>query len=73
VRRLGLAAAAVLAACAVTRVFAAAQQAESAITIVLTDRHFRLSAPIERGRLIRHVRNDGGEPHQGLAVCAMRE
>jgi uncharacterized cupredoxin-like copper-binding protein len=66
VRRLGLAA--VLAACATTSVPVATQQAEPGISIVLTDHHFRLSAPIERGRLVWHVRNDGTEPHQALVV-----
>jgi uncharacterized cupredoxin-like copper-binding protein len=38
------------------------------ITLVLTDHHFRLSAPIEAGRLTWHVKNEGTEPHQALVV-----
>ena len=47
---------------------AAAQPPASEITIHLTDHHFRLSAPVEGGRLIWHVKNEGTEPHQALVV-----
>ena len=46
----------------------AAAQAPAAVTIVLTDHHFRLSAPIERGRMVWHIKNEGSEPHQALVV-----
>jgi uncharacterized cupredoxin-like copper-binding protein len=46
---------------------AAAQQVP-AITIFLTDHHFRLSAPVEGGRLVWHLKNEGSEPHQALVV-----
>lgn len=42
--------------------------ADPAITIVLTDHHFRLSAPVEAGPLTWRVRNEGTEPHQALVV-----
>ena len=45
-----------------------AQQAAPSITVVLTDHHFRLSAPVEGGRLLWHVKNEGSEPHQALVV-----
>lgn len=47
---------------------AAAAQARPSITIVLTDHHFRLTAPIEGGPLVWRLRNDGTEPHQALVV-----
>ena len=47
---------------------AAAPQTTPAITIVLTDHHFRLSAPVEGGRLTWHIKNEGSEPHQALVV-----
>lgn len=47
---------------------AALQSPAPAITIVLTDHHFRLSAPVESGRLRWRVKNDGSEPHQALVV-----
>ena len=47
---------------------ASARQDTPSITIFLTDHHFRLSAPIEGGRLIWQVRNEGTEPHQALIV-----
>jgi uncharacterized cupredoxin-like copper-binding protein len=46
----------------------AAPQSTPSISIVLTDHHFRLSAPVERGRLLWHVTNEGTEPHQALVV-----
>jgi hypothetical protein len=46
----------------------AAQTPEPAITVVLTDHHFRLSAPVEGGKLTWHVKNEGSEPHQILVV-----
>ena len=46
----------------------AAAQDVPAITIFLTDHHFRLSAPVAGGRLIWHVKNEGTEPHQALVV-----
>jgi hypothetical protein len=48
--------------------FASAQPADRSITIVLTDHHFRLSAPVEGGRLRWQVKNEGSEPHQALVV-----
>jgi hypothetical protein len=47
---------------------ASAQPRDSSITIVLTDHHFRLSAPVEAGRLQWHAKNEGSEPHQALVV-----
>jgi hypothetical protein len=47
---------------------AAAQQPEPEITVVLTDHHFRLSAPVEPGRLLWHIKNEGSEPHQALVI-----
>ena len=38
------------------------------ITVVLTDHHFRLSAPVEGGTLTWHVKNEGTEPHQAIVV-----
>jgi len=46
----------------------AAQQADPEITVVLTDHHFRLSAPVEPGRLLWHIKNEGSEPHQALVI-----
>jgi uncharacterized cupredoxin-like copper-binding protein len=46
----------------------AAAQDVPAITIFLTDHHFRLSAPVEGGRLVWLVKNEGTEPHQALVV-----
>jgi uncharacterized cupredoxin-like copper-binding protein len=45
-----------------------AQAPVPSITVVLTDHHFRLSAPVEGGTLRWRVRNDGTEPHQALVV-----
>jgi hypothetical protein len=47
---------------------AAAQRADPEITVVLTDHHFRLSAPVEPGRLLWHIKNEGSEPHQALVI-----
>ncbi len=47
---------------------ASAQPPDPSITIVLTDHHFRLSAPVEAGRLQWHVKNEGSEPHQALVI-----
>jgi hypothetical protein len=38
------------------------------IALVLTDHHFRLTAPVAGGPLVWHVRNEGTEPHQALVV-----
>jgi len=46
----------------------AAQQADPEITVVLTDHNFRLSAPVEPGRLLWHIKNEGSEPHQALVI-----
>jgi hypothetical protein len=46
----------------------ARQTAPPALALVLTDHHFRLSAPVERGRLLWQVKNEGSEPHQALVV-----
>ena len=43
-------------------------QTDPSITVVLTDHHFRLSAPVEAGKLLWHVKNEGSEPHQALVV-----
>jgi hypothetical protein len=47
---------------------AAAPQTERAITVILTDHHFRLSAPVEGGTLRWLVKNEGSEPHQALVI-----
>jgi uncharacterized cupredoxin-like copper-binding protein len=47
---------------------AVARQADVSITLVLTDHHFRLSAPVEPGPRLWHVRNEGSEPHQAVVV-----
>jgi hypothetical protein len=47
---------------------ASTPQTDTSITVVLTDHHFRLSAPVERGPLLWHIRNEGSEPHQALVV-----
>jgi hypothetical protein len=47
---------------------ASAQTREPSITVVLTDHHFRLSAPVEGGPLQWRVTNEGTEPHQALVV-----
>ena len=47
---------------------ASAQPPDPSITIVLTDHHLRLSAPVESGRLQWHVKNEGSEPHQALVI-----
>lgn len=47
---------------------AAGPQTDPEITVVLTDHHFRLSAPVERGRLLWHLKNQGSEPHQALVI-----
>jgi hypothetical protein len=49
-------------------VVASAQTPEPSIALVLTDHHFRLSAPVEGGKLRWRVKNDGTEPHQALVV-----
>jgi uncharacterized cupredoxin-like copper-binding protein len=59
---------AVLAVCAATSIAAAAPQAGATMTLVLTDHHFRLSTPVERGKMVWHVKNEGTEPHQALVV-----
>jgi uncharacterized cupredoxin-like copper-binding protein len=46
----------------------AAPQPAGAVTIVLTDHHFRLSNPVEGGRMVWRVKNEGTEPHQALVV-----
>jgi len=46
----------------------AAQAPAPSISVFLTDHHFRLSAPVEGGKLTWHVKNDGTEPHQILVV-----
>jgi uncharacterized cupredoxin-like copper-binding protein len=66
VRRAHVAAA--LAVCLVAPLLAAAPQTDPSITIVLTDHHFRLTAPVEAGRLLWHVKNEGSEPHQALVI-----
>ena len=57
-----------LAACLVAPLLAAAQQSDPSISIVLTDHHFRLITPVEAGRLLWHVKNEGSEPHQALVI-----
>jgi hypothetical protein len=47
---------------------AAAAQDQPSIAVILTDHHFRLTAPVEGGPLVWRVRNDGTEPHQALVV-----
>ena len=59
---------AVVAVLEVLGVLAAAQSPPPAITIVLTDHHIRLSAPVEGGALRWVVKNEGTEPHQALVV-----
>ena len=49
-------------------VAASALAPEPSITVVLTDHHFRLSSPVDAGKLTWHVRNEGSEPHQILVV-----
>ena len=49
-------------------VLAPAQTADPSIALVLTDHHFRLSAPVEGGKLRWRVKNEGTEPHQALVV-----
>jgi hypothetical protein len=66
VRRVG-SAAAILILLAGPRL-AAGQPPDPEITVVLTDHHFRLSAPAEPGRLLWHVKNEGSEPHQALVI-----
>ncbi len=46
----------------------AVQAPAPSITVVLTDHHFRLSAPVEGGKLTWHVKNEGSEPHQAIVV-----
>jgi hypothetical protein len=46
----------------------AAQQPDPEITVVLTDHHFRLSAPVEPGRLLWHIKNEGSESHQAVVI-----
>jgi uncharacterized cupredoxin-like copper-binding protein len=57
-----------IAACLVAPLLAVAPQTDPSISIVLTDHHFRLTAPVEPGRLLWHVKNDGSEPHQALVI-----
>jgi uncharacterized cupredoxin-like copper-binding protein len=57
-----------IAACLVASLLAAAPQTDPSISIVLTDHHFRLTAPVEPGRLLWHVKNEGSEPHQALVI-----
>ena len=57
-----------IATCLVAPILAAAPQTDPSISIVLTDHHFRLTAPVERGRLLWHVKNEGSEPHQALVI-----
>src|SRR5262249_7518086 len=59
-------AAAILVLLAASRVAAAPTDPE--ITVVLTDHHFRLSVPVEPGRLLWHIKNEGSEPHQALVI-----
>jgi hypothetical protein len=66
VRRLSLAAALIVSLAAPDGALEA--QTDPSITVVLTDHHFRLSAPVEAGRLLWHVKNEGSEPHQALVV-----
>jgi hypothetical protein len=61
-------AACAIAACLVAPLFAAAPQTDPSISVVLTDHHFRLTAPVEPGRLLWHVKNEGSEPHQALVI-----
>ena len=49
-------------------VLGAAPAATPSVDIVMTDHHFRLSAPIEGGALDWHLKNDGSEPHQALVI-----
>jgi hypothetical protein len=44
------------------------QPAAPTITVVLTDHHFRLSAPVEGGALRWQIRNEGTEPHQAMVI-----
>ncbi len=68
-RRFRTIAAAAIGACASSGAPAiTAAQATPAITVYLTDHHFRLSAPVEGGPLVWRVRNDGTEPHQAIVV-----
>jgi hypothetical protein len=60
------AAAAIVALAAATA--AAEQASKPSITIILTDHHFRLTAPVDGGPLAWRVRNEGTEPHQALVV-----
>jgi uncharacterized cupredoxin-like copper-binding protein len=46
----------------------AAQAPAPSITVVLSDHHFRLSAPVDGGKLIWHLKNEGSEPHQAIVV-----
>jgi hypothetical protein len=57
-----------IAACLVAPPLAAAPQTDPSISVVLTDHHFRLTAPVEPGRLLWHVKNEGSEPHQALVI-----
>ena len=41
---------------------------EADVTVVLSDHHFLLSAPVPGGHPIWHLRNTGSEPHQALVV-----
>jgi len=47
---------------------AAHQPQTPSITVVLTDHHFRLTAPVQGGPLAWRVRNEGTEPHQALVI-----
>jgi hypothetical protein len=57
-----------IAACLIAPLRAAGQQTDPSISVVLTDHHFRLTAPVEAGRLLWHVKNEGSEPHQALVI-----
>ena len=48
--------------------WAAAAQDKPSIAVILTDHHFRLTAPAQAGPLVWRVRNEGTEPHQALVV-----
>ena len=47
---------------------ASAPAPDADLTVVLTDHHFLLSAPVSAGRPVWHIRNTGSEPHQALVV-----
>jgi hypothetical protein len=47
---------------------AGAAQEKPSTTVILTDHHFRLTAPIDGGPLVWRIRNEGTEPHQALVI-----